>query len=176
MSDVVLGVPPGKYSERDAIHIAVIPMIADEDLHPGCRIKISEPGHAIKGEPAIGIVDPYLDGRVSKGKRFWLCLFQNTVQGMRHHWSHPAFDDPTGFKASEKWLREYADKVNYYTEDSERRFADLCEGLKSDDLHFDGTDLHGIHDLDDAEDLKYHAEIYLGVKIDFGRFTFSCSC
>jgi hypothetical protein len=67
-------------ARRDAIHIAVAPMVATAALHPGQRLQ-------------NGIVDPFLTAPVQPGERYWLFLFPGTVTGMRHVWSHPAFTE-----------------------------------------------------------------------------------
>ncbi len=108
MSDIVLGKLVDGKQERDAIHIAIIPMRAAEKLIPGQRIGVVSPGVAgTKSAGAsniTGIVDPFLDCIVSRGSQFWMCLFQNTVTGMRHHWKHPAFDS-----APTEWMQRWAD-------------------------------------------------------------------
>lgn len=65
---------------RDAIHIAVIPMVATSILWPGQRL-------------ANGIVDPFLVGRVVVGQWFYLFLYPNTITSLRHSWTHPAFPE-----------------------------------------------------------------------------------
>ena len=79
---------------RDAIHIAVYPAIAGEDLEPGERVGFLDDGlmycHADDSKN-IGIVDPFLHQGVGEGYKFWLCLFPNTVTSLRHVWTHPAF-------------------------------------------------------------------------------------
>lgn len=84
--------------DRDAIHIAVAPVIAAEKLYPGQHVGLKdrdsrlaalpEPNNSI--EP-IGIVDPFLTRPVWPEQEFWLLLYQNTITDMRHHWSHPDF-------------------------------------------------------------------------------------
>lgn len=99
---------------------------------------------------------------------------------------------------SEKWLRSYAIKLNPYMFDdndeyrydeesierligssnprAEAAFRKLLSNLRDGELYAYGSDLHGRYDLDDAEDLKYHAEIYLNIPIDWEQFSFYCSC
>lgn len=85
---------PHKEYTRDAVHIALAPVIAGQDLIPGQRVGLDEQGRAgvIFGGD-VGIVDPFLNDTVRKGQKFFIYLFPNTVTGMVHHWSHPAFSD-----------------------------------------------------------------------------------
>jgi hypothetical protein len=79
---------------RDAIHIAVAPVTAALALRPGQHVGLIESGDRELVGPCdfnIGIVDPFLAADVEAGQRFWLYLYPNTVTGMRHAWSHPAF-------------------------------------------------------------------------------------
>jgi len=181
MSDVVLGKAPTDNAERDAIHVAVVPMVASENLHPAQRVGVVADGIAGPTDKIVGIVDPYLTGVVVKDTSFWLCLLPGTVTGMRHHWSHQAFSDAlsqgddTEKSKSEQWLREYAKRANPYDSESDA-FERLLSGLRLGELYFYGSDLHGLYDVDDAEELKRHAEVYLGIQIDYSRFSFSCSC
>lgn len=81
---------------RDAVHVAVIAVVCDEELSPGREVSLAEEGLirrcAIAGA-GIGIVDPYLRQPAAKGDVVWLCLFPRSVTGMRHHWRHSAFPD-----------------------------------------------------------------------------------
>ena len=84
----------GDERRRDAVHVAVAPVTANEPLQPGQRIGLVEPGSVdLAGvcETPIGIVDPFLCEQVETGQRFWLFLFPNSVTGLRHVWTHPAF-------------------------------------------------------------------------------------
>lgn len=86
-------IPVGKLAEkvgvRDAVHVAIVSMIAPRRLFPGTRIDTD-------GEPdvaSIGIVDPFLTLPVQQGEVFWCFLFPNTVTSLRHVWTHPRFED-----------------------------------------------------------------------------------
>lgn len=178
--DIVLGKLITGPQQRDAIHIAIAPVTAAEQLLPGQRIGfIEDSTDRVEGDAKtpIGIVDPFLTDVVRPEERFNMLLYQNTVTGMRHEWSHPAFpesvlDDRT---KSEAWLRLYAEKQNSYDK-PEEAFQRLLKSLKSRELFFYGSDLHGLYELDDADELKRHAECYLGIAINWSEFEFSCSC
>lgn len=169
MSDALnLGKIIAGEAQRDAIHIAVAPVVATERVHPGQRVN----ANGGPGQPHVGIVDPFLDRAAMVGDRFWLFLFPNTVTSLRHDWVHPAFDNER--TEAEKWLRAYAAKMNCY-DDAETAFASLIDGLRTKDLTAHGSDLYG--PPDDAEELRRYAEIYLGAPIgDWSQFSFSCSC
>ena len=164
---------------KDAIHIAVAPVVAGEDLEPGQHIGVDKFGFATSNAFLIGIVDPYLAEGPYKGQRFYICLYPYTITSLRHEWTHPNF--PMSEKQlsereqSERWLREYAMRMNSY-DNPEIAFQRLIEGLKTKDIISHGTDLHGFYELDDPDELKEYAERYLGIKINWGEYNFSCSC
>ena len=79
---------------RDAIHIAVAPVTAAVRLAPGQHVGLVEEGNAERVGPCatnIGIVDPFLSEPVEAGQRFWLFIYPDTITGLRHIWTHPAF-------------------------------------------------------------------------------------
>lgn len=171
-------IEPG--AQRDAIHVAVAPVIAGERLAPGQHVGLASADQEIvmAARDHIGIIDPFLPGAVMKGERCWLFLYPQSITSLRHNWTHPAFGQaqPADEKAaSEAWLREYAIRMNCYEEPGEA-YQKLLNGLRTRELYAHGTDLHGLWNLDDADDLRHHAEIVTGEKIDWNRFTFSCSC
>lgn len=78
-------------SRRDCVHIAVAPVTANERLLPGQPVGVLNPHLAHAGGPHVGLVDPFLKEPVNEGEKFWLFLYPNTITGLRHMWSHPAF-------------------------------------------------------------------------------------
>lgn len=106
--------------QRDAIHVAIVPVVAAEVLVSGQDIGFVRKDivHVGVVDSPIGIVDPFLKiEHVSKGKRFWMFMYPNTITSMRHDWAHPAFlsvlDDsqkPLGldYVRSREWLEVFA--------------------------------------------------------------------
>jgi hypothetical protein len=136
-TDVKLGTVPTEDSERDAIHIAVAPAIAAVDMNPGQCVKVIEGEARPVHSGGTGIIDPFLGKPVSKGNRVWVLLYQNTIVGMRHHWSHPDFSDlpPNESRAptSEAWLRRFADE--HFSGD----YRYMMDSAKGGSLCFDTT-------------------------------------
>jgi hypothetical protein len=97
-----------KPQQRDAIHIAIAPVVAEETLAPG---------QAVAHGDHIGVVDPFLTASVRKGQTFWLMLYPNTIRGLRHEWTHPAFSADPVKAMSEEWLRQLADRMDRSYED-----------------------------------------------------------
>lgn len=183
-------IPLGKLASedagRDAIHVAVAPVVAAENLSIGQHVGIAEDGRASAKAKPIGIVDPYLKGFVEAGQRFYLCLYPNTITSLRHHWVHPAFKDEGPAEpekdvkaASEAWLRQYAHRtysVEYFN-DSEEAYRTLLSDMRSGTLTYRGIDMHSREDLIDGDELRLHAQIVLGITINYDNFEyFSCTC
>lgn len=80
--------------KKDAIHVAIYPVLATEDLLQGQAIKMVYGGtyqvKAADDDKGIGIVDPFLSDPVRQGQWFYMVLYPNTVTGLRHDWDHPA--------------------------------------------------------------------------------------
>lgn len=126
---------------KDAIHVAIAPVIATERLLPGQHIGFVESGSVSKvarASPdkaiAIGIVDPFLTQAVQEGQRFWMFLFPNTIQGLRHDWTHPSFTAAEVSRklvpsAAEERLRNFAAEIGVaYEELIERARLHLQTG------------------------------------------------
>jgi len=83
-------------AQRDAVHIAVVPVVAATELAPGDFVGVLEDGRASGAAPRVGIVDPFLDDFVRAGDRFWLYLLPGSITSLRHHWTHPSFKEGPG--------------------------------------------------------------------------------
>lgn len=101
--------------ERDAIHVAIIPVQARTELNPGQPV-----GKDGTDKDPIGVVDPFLDKPVKAGQIFWMLLKPRTITGLRHHWEHPDYPNPTSpieipraaaHKNSLMWLQNFAKEV-----------------------------------------------------------------
>lgn len=201
----------GPEIRRDAVHIAVIPMIADEELRAGDSVALTadrtrafrrhrsislwsnenKESEQVTLAGSIGIVDPFLITEVKQGERFWLFIYPGQVTTLQHHWTHPAFildyvkpapdatpaTDVPDKAASERWLRAYALRYWQYS-DPDEGYRKLLEQMSNGTPTYEGTiEMHSRGDLHDAEELKKHAEIVLGKKIDYDGFEyFSCIC
>lgn len=109
--------------QRDAIHCAINPVLAGENLLPGDKVFIQD-GKAVRSlrsGTTIGVVDPFLEVPVAEGEEFWLWLNPGSITSLRHEWTHPAFEpkEPTVAKpapepettiksVSEEWMRKWA--------------------------------------------------------------------
>lgn len=86
-----------KDMSRDAVHIAVVPVLASERLYPGEHIGLLPDGYASAhlSVNKIGIVDPYLRDAVRQGQRFFMMLYPGSITSLKHQWTHPAFPEPS---------------------------------------------------------------------------------
>ncbi len=178
-----LGTIIGPNEKRDAIHIAVEPVEATQNLFPGVHIKIVDG----KAYPAPlgqghGIVDPFLPGMVKKGQRFWFLMYPRQVKSLRHVWSHPDFADEgvitvevpvkeTKNKAlSQQYIDDFASSMGFSTEE-------LMEAVENN--HYSNGGALVIHGQDAGGDIPDefwdHVEVITGKKYPRAGY-FSCSC
>jgi len=156
-----LGMIIDETQKRDAIHIAVEPVVAGEKRAPGEHITVKDGvATGVKIGEGLGIVDPFLTQPVKQGQRFWFLMYPRQVRSLRHVWSHPDFaDEPVVESAlatpaapapkppvpaieeatAEQWIRAYADSLNVgYKDlvDSARYFLEsgeyMCRGAVLD--------------------------------------------
>lgn len=178
----IVGVTLAGRKERDAIHIAVAPVIATHTLHPGEHIGFIYTGDTENvgnlSSVRVGIVDPFLTKPVERGERFWMFLYPNTITSLKHVWTHPAFGPeattapvtPEQKADSEEWLRNFVAVSN--CPDYETVLAAATGHRGGQYLHFDDIDAHG----QIPPEFWDHIEILLGEKVVNRATYFSCSC
>lgn len=176
MSEAKLGFLISETSERDAIHVAIAPVVAAENLDPGDHVGLNPEGKATtNSDKKLGIVDPFLTKYLQPGDRFYLVLYPNTVTGMRHHWFHPAFklaDVPQDISESVAFIQHVAKSAGIeYVElmmaadDFVKHGTYLCEGGRWEGF--------GVGD-----EFWDHYEKVVGKKVDEDDrgAIFTCSC
>lgn len=108
MSDLNFGTILTKSQNKDAVHMAVAPVVAACVLRPGEHIGLDNEGSAVtQGGNHIGIVDPFLRVNVRVGETFWLFLYPGTITALRHEWSHPAFEP----SVDKQWIIDFSGRV-----------------------------------------------------------------
>lgn len=180
--------------KRDAIHLAVEPVIAGELLRPGEHITIvGGLAHRTEVGEGLGIVDPFLPRAVKKGDRFWFVMYPRMVHSLRHVWTHPQFPDepertdvsvvavpapPVASKVealiarSREWLENYALGLGLTS-------RELCDGaqdfLEGGSYLCRGQELEG---MTTDEEFWTHYSIVTGeiVPPDQRENFFTCSC
>lgn len=199
-ADPVTGEP-----HRDAIHIAILPaVVGDDRCYPGHPVKLAygTTDQVLCAEynekEAIGIIDPFLmrlrytdmswdERNVKRGDLVWVFLFPGTVQGMRHHWYHPAIDEVRlTDNEHELWIRQFCDRWNFDYDELIRESTAPLSGDNKEEWDREhwvtarGIDLHSAKELGEDHSLFWqHLEALVGR--EFGEehrqaFGWSCSC
>jgi hypothetical protein len=174
--------------QRDAIHIAVMPVIsADRWIGPGDKLRLvfGTTNQVIKvregdDEKGIGVADPFLNEEINKGDKFWMFMYPNSITGLRHQWVHPEVDtEMAPLSDPERWIRGFADKWNFdYNELIEQATAEPREwGNYAVAM---GQNLHSAGELGEDHDL-FWKNLTLLTKQAYSRehiekFGWSCSC
>ena len=169
--DTIGHILSGTY-ERDAIHIAMAQVVANERLNAGehigfvkgsTKLVTAEDTHEF-----IGIIDPFLTRSVKAGESCWMMLYPNTITNLRHAWEHPAFTTIEQ-SDSETYLRDFCDAEGI-------TYAALIDAFKHDNwgeyVTIKDQDMHG----EISKDVLYHATNILGKEIVGNPTYFSCSC
>lgn len=186
MEDLGIGKKITTYQKRDAIHIAIFPGIAGEELVAGEHVGLSsDDGKTFnkKAKP-VGIVDPFLRGRVKVGEQFWVFLYPNTVTSLKHNWSHPDFENDIPEEnifsqlknfESRKWLEQFATDIGLSYEELMTAAAD---SVKSEDEWGTYVTIHVDTPYDKLEEFwKHYAKVaYIKLPEKYGKNFFSCSC
>lgn len=171
--------------KRDAIHLAVCPVVAQEKLFPGQDV-----GPDGTTANPVGIVDPFLKTPVFPGQRFWLVIYPRQISSLRHVWSHPAFPDEVVVSKEEHalfdkdesaiWIKNYASELG--VQDYDLMIA-ADEWVKSDGCeYYIGDGDNGIYDklegISTNEEFWFHYQSLRKTVIRPHLQTnfFSCSC
>lgn len=182
-----LGTIIGEGEARDAIHLAVEPVIANEWLEPGQHVGLDQSGLATASAKHLGIVDPFLKRPVQKGQRFWMVVYPRQITSLRHVWVHPDFpatpDLPaaapkSGVDASWQWIRDYADGLTLHWAtlmDGADDWVASNDGSGWGDYLVQGGTLEG---ESTSPEFWHHYQIVRGVVVPTAVQTnfFSCSC
>lgn len=181
MSDIKLGNLITNDVFRDAIHVAICPVVSDETLKPGEHVGLVKDSteRVETSNVPIGIVDPFLKAQVHPGQKCWLLLYPQTVTSLRHEWTHPAFpyfvrDERHKAKTL---LAKIADRIGCRLEDLLVRLEIYARGSCGDD---DGIQ-EGLNQLDELVRATMWGafEVVREVKVpnDIKEATyFNCAC
>lgn len=114
MSELKLGHLLDEGAGRDAIHVAIAPVIAGQDLRRAEPVALRDGRAYPEHVNPIGVIDPFLPGGVETGERCWLFLKPGTITSLRHVWTHPLFDAATPeHGAAEMRLRNFAQSLGF---------------------------------------------------------------
>lgn len=185
---------PTAEQQRDAIHVAVISVIAAVDIYKGQEVDfvygssttVRPAVGSDYGKPGIGIADPFIEGYIKAGERFWLFMRPGTVSNLAHSWTHPVVDSPAKITSeAEQWLRDFADRWNF---DYGQMVENASTDIDSDSDHPGdgryitamGINLHSAAELGGDHDKFWHQlEELTGKKFPEEHrtsFGWSCSC
>lgn len=193
MSDLPLGKIIDASQQRDAIHIAVAPVMASERLQPGQHIgfiegsteivaPIADGPRGLQNKPAIGIVDPFLTTPVLKGQWCWMFLYPQTITSLRHDWTHPAFVGaaPIAADAPDRaWIERFAARLDQ-TYNRLMQAADLWvetdDGKYGGDYTMDNSETYKNVASDDWKEFWRHYAAITGRAPKHEGCFFTCSC
>lgn len=183
-----LGTVIDEHQKRDAIHLAVEPVIASCSMRPGKDVRVENgKAYPCAREHGVGVVDPFLERSVEAGDRFWLVVYPRKITSLRHVWSHPAFPEAVEAAAdvstSEAWIRDYVARLNAEHYDAYMDEDYGTEPLTYDELMQAASESHYISKgpmLDgvsiEREFFSHYAAVTGKQAGDEGEFYFSCSC
>ena len=165
---------PRNATERDAIHIPLIPVTLNEDMLPGEQVTLVDGKTDVvrkvdKNERALGIVDPFFRGSLWRGSRVYLFLFPGSTHSLRHAWRHPAF---TSKDEAEAYMERVARQINT-TKASLLEAAD--QWVYSEEYTYDNSEDYKGAAIDWTEFWFYY-EVLKGKAATHKECFFTCSC
>lgn len=130
--------------KRDAIHLAVEPVVAGENLKPGDHIgflSTMSGASNIVGNRAVkhlGIVDPFLRKDITRGDKFWMIVYPRQITSLRHVWSHPDFGEELSQEDRDKITKvenvlggEAQRRIENFATSLSVTFDDIIEGARA---------------------------------------------
>lgn len=171
-----LGTIIDETEKRDAIHLAVAPVIATQKLFPGQDVGLVEGGAGVCARP-LGIVDPFLKEPVYPGQHFWLVVYPRKINSLRHVWEHPDFPEEVSVTESKHNLNESKEYIENLASSFDLTYEELMNGAKEFIEH--GDYLTGESEMEGSstpDEFWTHYEIVTGEKVGNQGNFFSCSC
>lgn len=184
--EVNLNTRPKFSDKRDAIHCAIIPVEAGENLRPGDKVEVIDGKAYLAKVDYDGVVNPF-GSEAYRSYLFWMFLKPNTVRDMTHQWVSDKFplDSKASFskEESEEWLETFCRTSN--CPDLDTVMSAIKGTLSSRDEDY------GYSSMYDEEYLMFfgwdasgaipnefwdHVENVLGEKVPYRSQYFSCSC
>jgi len=189
--DLTRVIPSDENPDRDAIHVAVVPMICNEDyMEPGApvRLAFNSKDRIVNANygGGIGIISPWMTERsinMRAGDKVWVLLNPGSIIGLRHDWTHPALDTPAKeLSEAEAWLDAFAERWGF---DYNHMIAVATNPSKKGD-YGDRCIVAHDHDLHSAGELGHeHGEFWHWIEVLTGKkydtehrelVGWSCSC
>lgn len=85
----LLGKNPIDVGIKDAVHVAIVSLVAGSAIPCGCRIKLNCDNQAIPArdgdKASFGVASPW-SGRIARGERFWGLMDPDSVAAVEHTW------------------------------------------------------------------------------------------
>ena len=198
-----LGMKIDHTQKRDAIHLAVEPVMAKNILQPGDHVSACG-RHTYRGsDVAVGIVDPFLERAVHPGEWFWLVIYPRHIHSLRHVWTHPSFPDEikeeSEIEKSKKWMENFGKNIQWIKDNENimqigidyetiMRLANKWSENENNQFEsgsfstiYNDVDTQSIHsEFSDGEIKEFwlHYEIITGMKVEenLKRDFFGCCC
>lgn len=175
--DVKLGQLLDGPQQRDAVHVAIAPVIAAHKVLPGEHVGFFEGTSEVgSSDKPLGVIDPFLVAPVRKGEQCYLFLYPQTITSLRHDWIHPAF--PNSPDASEKDIAKarFAAAAQHMGRSYEAMLCD-AETILAGDYINNGEDLQNRWYEIDRDQFWKDYETLTGIAVDRNNIGgFTCSC
>lgn len=174
----------GDLPQRDAIHVAVLPVIAGERLVVGQSVEFvpgsTDTVRAADQYSRIGIVDPYLSSyrdEILEGHKFWMFLNPQSITSLRHDWTHPLIDRTakSDKEASRAWIEQFAKEL---CQTYERLMDDARDFNDNEDYIYDNSERYKEVDYTKWKLFWHHYGVVAGETIqrDGDQCPYTCSC